>query len=148
MSQRNKVEAQNKILVEELQELKKDSQILKSQNNAKLDKAQQLVEKYKTVAKTAVDKYINSQAKSIGVSSADIKSRLNESYSFKDIDKAVEDLKQYKLNLNSLPFTTMSPKKNIKMQIRESKDPLLEMKDANAYHVDDELDETLLSFAN
>lgn len=140
------LEAKNTKLVEELQEVKKDSQILKSQSNAKLEKAQQLVEKYKSIAKTAVDKYINSQATKIGVSSFDIKSRLNESYSFKDIDKAVEDLQQYKLNLNSLPFSTLTDKKPVKMKIREAKEPLLDMTDNTSYNVDDEVDSTLLTF--
>ena len=148
LSKNKELEDKNNNLVEELQEVKKDAQILKSQNNSKLEKAQQLVEKYKSVAKTAVDKYIVSQAIRIGVSTSDIKSRLNESYSFKDIDKAVEDLQQYKLNLNSLPFSTLSEKKPVKMQIRESKEPLLEMKDNTSYNVDDDIDATLLSFAN
>lgn len=142
------LEANNSKLVEELQEAKKDSQIIKSQSNAKLEKSQQLVEKYKSIAKTAVEKYISSQATKIGVSSSDIKSRLNESYSFKDIDKVVEDLQQYKINLNSLPFTTMSGKKPVKMQIRESKEPLLDLKDKPSYNVDDDIDATLLTFTN
>ena len=143
-----RVEGENKKLIEEIQENKKDSQIIKSQYNAKLEKAQTLVEKYKSIAKTAVDKYISSQAKKIGVSESDIKGRLNESYSFKDIDKAVEDLQQYKLNINSLPFNTMTQKKPTKMRISESKEPLLELKDNTSQHLDDDIDESLLTFAN
>ena len=139
------LETTNNKLVEELQEARKDSQIIKSQSNAKLEKSQQLVEKYKAIAKTAVDKYIASQATKIGVSASDIKSRLNESYSFKDIDKAVEDAQQYKLNLNSLPFNTLTEKKPVKMQIRESKKTL---QDNTSYNVDDDIDATLLTFTN
>lgn len=139
------LEVKNNKLTEELQEAKKDSQIIKSQSNAKLEKSQQLVEKYKSIAKTAVDKYIASQATKIGVSASDIKCRLNESYSFKDIDKAVEDAQQYKLNLNSLPFNTLTEKKPIKMQIRESKKTL---QDNTSYNVDDDIDATLLTFTN
>ena len=142
------MELENKQLVEELQDVKKDSQIIKSQNNAKLEKAQQLIEKYKSIAKTAVDKYIVSQATKIGVSASDIKGRLNESYSFKDIDKAVEDLQQYKLNLNSLPFTTMSEKKPSRMKITESKESLLARKDNSSYNIDDDIDASLLTFTN
>lgn len=138
----------NKKIVEELEETKKDSQIIRSQTNAKLDKTKQLVEKYKSIAKTAVDKYINSQAVRIGVSGSDIKSRLTESYSFNDIDKVVEDLQQYKLNLNSLPFNTLSEKKPVRMKIRESKEPLLELKDNSSYNFDDDVDATLLTFTN
>lgn len=138
----------NSTIVEELQELKKDIQITKSQQSSKLDDARRLVEKYKAIAKTAVDKYMYSQATKIGVSVSDIKSRLNESYSFKDIDKAVEDLQSYKIALNSLPFTTMSDKKRpVSMRIRESKEPLLDLRD-NSPSLDDDIDETLLTFTN
>ena len=148
VSKSTELETRNKQLVEELHEVKKDSQIVKSQNNAKLEKAQQLVEKYKTIAKTAVDKYIASQATKVGVSVNDIKSRLNESYSFRDIDDAVEAAQQYKLNINSLPFSTFAEKKPVKMQIREAKEPLLNMKDNSSYNFDDDIDATLLNFTN
>lgn len=143
------LEQKNKELVEEIQDIRKDSQITQSQSNAKLEKAQTLVEKYKSIAKTAVEKYINSQAVRIGVSSSDIRSRLTESYSFKDIDKAVEDLQQYKLNINSLPFTTMTEKKrSTKIGIRESKEHLLTLKDNSSYNLDDDVDASLLTFTN
>lgn len=138
------LENKNKELVEKLQDMKKDAQISKSQSNAKLEKSQQLVEKYRSVAKTAVDKYISIQAVRIGVSPSEIKNRLTESYSFKDIDKVVEDLQQYKINLNSLPFTTIAEKKApVKIQIRESA-----TKDNSSYNFDDDVDESLLTFAN
>ena len=54
-------------------------------------------------------------------------------------------LQQYKLNLNSLPFTTMSEKKPAKIQIRESKQPKL---DNTSYNFDDDVDEALLTFTN
>lgn len=142
------LEKKNKELVEEIQDMKKDSQITKSQSNAKLEKSQQLVEKYRAIAKTAVEKYISSQATKIGVSSSDIKNRLNESYSFKDIDKAVEDLQQYKLNINSLPFNTLTERKPVRANIREAKEHLLTLKDNSSYNFDDDVDESLLTFTN
>ena len=142
------LELNNKKLVEEIQDMKKDSQIMQSQASAKLEKAQTLVEKYKSIAKTAVEKYINSQAVRIGVSSTDIRNRLTESYSFKDIDKAVEDLQQYKLNVKSLPFSTLSEKRHTKAIIKESKEPLLTLKDNSSYNFDDDVDEALLTFTN
>ena len=139
------LEGTNKKLVEELEEVKKDSQIIKSQVNSKLEKSQQLVEKYKAIAKTAVDKYIHSEARKIGVTVSDIKNRLTESYSFQDIDKAVEDLKQHRLNLNSLPFNTFAEKKPIKMQITEAKESVI---DNSLSRLDDDIDESLLSFTD
>ena len=55
------LEAKATRLNEELQESKKDSQIVRSQASAKIAQATQLTEKYKSIAKTAVDRYISSQ---------------------------------------------------------------------------------------
>ena len=74
-------------LTEALAESKKDSQIIRNQATSKVVKAQQLTEKYKTIAKTAVEKYIKSQALRLGVSPNEIHSKLSENYSFNDIDR-------------------------------------------------------------
>ena len=137
------IKQQNEKLSESLQDAKKDSQIIKSEANAKLTKANQLIEKYKNIAKTAVDKYIESKAVTLGISSADIKKKLDENYSFNDIDKACEDLQRYKLNMKALPFDLTS-KKPMRMKINESKaitDPAV-----SDNGVDDEVDEALSSF--
>ena len=139
------LQEKNTQLNDALQEALKDAQIFKSQSTAKLGKAQDLVTKYKSVAKTAVDKYINSQATRLGVSSTEITSRLNESYSFADIDRVCEDVKQYKLNLNSLPFSTIAERKPVKIQIKESKQVT---RDNPQYNVDDDIDDVLVTFTN
>ena len=77
---------------------------------AKIAQATQLTEKYKSIAKTAVDRYISSQAKRLGVSVEDIRSRLNENYSFNDIDKVCESLRDYRRNLSKLPFSVEQSK--------------------------------------
>ena len=61
---------------------------------------------------------------------------------------AFEDLQQYKLNVKSLPFSTLSEKKHTKAVIRESKEPLLTLKDNSSYNFDDDVDEALLTFTN
>jgi hypothetical protein len=48
----------------------------------------------------------------IGVSTDEIKNRLNENYSFKDIDNICENLQSYKLSINKLPFEVQ---KSLKM---------------------------------
>ena len=135
---------ETKKLEESLAQAQTDVKITKSQCNAKLEQAQQLVEKYKNVAKTAVDKYIKSQAIRIGVKEEDIKKRLNESYSFNDIDKACEDLQSYKLNVNSLPFRVGERLPSAKkMRIIESKEVIEPTLDTHNF--DDDIDETLLN---
>lgn len=84
--------------------LKKDLEITKSNYSNKLDKSNKLVEKYKGIASKAVDRYIDSQASKIGVTSNEVKNRLPESYTFRDIDEACDSLRQYKSNINKLPF--------------------------------------------
>ena len=140
----NKLKAENSQLVESIEEHKKDLQILRSQTSSKLVSSKQLVEKYQSIAKTAVDKYIDLQARRLGVESRDIKSRLNESYSFNDIDRVCEDLQAYKLKVNALPFS-VSTKKDVKMVIKESKEPILPNVEDG---IDDDVDYTLSSFMN
>jgi hypothetical protein len=89
----------------ELEELKADSQIKNSQYSSKLTKSNELVENYRNIAKTAVDRYIQSKALNLGISVAEIKNRLNENYSFDDIDEVCESLRSYKRNMSKLPFS-------------------------------------------
>lgn len=137
-----KSNVQTRTLQEQLEEVKKDSKIIKSQATAKITKAEQLTEKYKTVAKTAVDKYIEARAQRLGVKAEDIKSKLNENFSFNDIDKVCESVQQYKLNINSLPFTTDRP---VKMKITESKkSSITSIQTDDSF--DDDIDDTLKNF--
>lgn len=138
------LEENAKRLTEELQESKKDSQIVRSQASAKIAQANQLTEKYKSIAKTAVDRYITSQARRLGVSVDDIKNRLNENYSFNDIDAVCETLQTYKLKVNALPFN-VSSKNPVKMTIKESKEPITSVNNDDS-RFDDEIDSTLNGF--
>ena len=75
-----------KALNEKIEGLQKDLDINRKQYSEKLDKSQKLVEKYRNIAQVSVDRYIKSQAVRLGVSVNEIKNRLNESYTFDDID--------------------------------------------------------------
>lgn len=131
------------ILQEQLEDVKKDSKIIRSQANAKITKAEQLTEKYKNVAKTAVDKYIEARALRLGVKASEIKSKLNENFSFNDIDKVCESLQQYKLTLNTLPFNPTE--RPVKMKITESKTPIIKSISTDD-RFDDDVDDTLKNF--
>lgn len=137
-----KSKIQTTTLQEQLEEVQKDSKIIKSQATAKIERAEKLTERYKNIASTAVDKYILVKAQRLGVKVEDIKSKLNENYSFNDIDRVCEGLQQYKLNINSLPFSTDRP---LKMKITESKKPTI-ISTPTDNRIDDEIDETLKSF--
>lgn len=126
-------------LKESLEVAKQDTVIKDKEMSRKLTHAQSLIEHYQKVAQAAIDKYINSRAKMLGISSSDIKNRLTEGYSFKDIDNVCEELGNYQLNVNSLPFNAKKP---IKVKLTESKEPILPKS-----RLDDEIDADLLSLA-
>lgn len=91
-------------LTEELSQLKTDSAVKNSEYTKKLSNANTLVEKYRKIAKASVDRYIESRALTLGVSTEEIKNRLSESYNFNDIDSVCESLRNYKMNMSKLPF--------------------------------------------
>lgn len=126
-------------LNESLEEAKQDTVIKDREMAKKMKHAQQLIEHYKKVANTAVDKYIISKAKVIGVKPSDIKSRLDENYSFKDIDSICEEIVNNQLNVTSLPFNVKKP---VKVSITESKEPIVPKSG-----LDDDIDPQLMSLA-
>ena len=142
---KQQVEAQKEQdkLRESLEDLKKDSSIKKNEYNQKIAKSNSLVEKYRNIAKQAVDKYISSKATMLGISSNDIKRKLSENYSFEDIDRICEDLQEYRLNINKLPFNFDTNTSSVKMKVKESKEPI---KPISGY--EDEVDEDLIRLAN
>ena len=91
----------------QIEDLKKDLQLNKNSYSKKLEKSNKLVENYKKITTNVVNRYIESQALKLGVSSNEIKNKLPESYNIDDIDSICEDLQSYKLNMSKLPFSTM-----------------------------------------
>lgn len=128
-------------LKEDLEGVKQDSVIKTQEYNAKISQSKSLVEHYKKVAQTAVNKYMEARAKTLGVSTLDIKSKLNENYSFNDIDRVCDSLKDFQLKVNSLPFNVEKNQK-VRMSITESKEPI---QPKNRYN--DDVDDQLLSLA-
>lgn len=119
-------EKEKNALQEQLEGLKSDSSIKASEYSEKIEKANSLVEKYRRIAQKSIDKYVESKANMIGVSSMDIKNRLSENYSFNDIDEVCEELKKYKVNLNKLPIDLQAVKRNTaKVTVNESKQSIL-----------------------
>lgn len=140
-SNRKKSQLELDKLQESVATLKKDSAIVKQEYTKKLNEAISQVSKYKGIASTAVNKYIESRALSLGVTSNDIKSKLNENYSFDDIDDVCNGLQEYQLNISKLPFN-IERKGKVKIKVSESYEPLT----ANPGY-DDEVDSSLLELA-
>ncbi len=140
--QASKAEREVATLNESLSEARQDSALIKRECQKKLQKAQNLVEHYKKVAAAASDKYIEAKARMIGVKASDIKSKLNEGYSFNDIEKVCGDLQNYQLQVGALPFNLAKADK-VKVSLKESKADSIVPKN----RFDDEIDESLLSWA-
>lgn len=128
-------------LNEKLETAHKDNRQIKEKYSVKLDNNNKLIEKYKKIARSAVDKYINKQATILGVSSNEIKNRLPESYSFTDIDNVCESLREYKVNINSLPFNTTKLNENINLTVKNINNNTL------VKNVDDEISDADLKLA-
>lgn len=122
----------------QIEDLKKDLQLNKNSYSKKLEKSNKLVENYKKITTNVVNRYIESQALKLGISSNEIKNKLPESYNIDDIDSICEDLQSYKLNMSKLPFSTMQ---SVKVTPKSIKTESLLPKGAE----DDFIDAQLLS---
>ena len=110
-------------LNEKLEKTKKEYDSKLNESNVKLTKATKLVEKYKSFVNTTVDRYIESKAIMLGVTSNEIKNRLSESYTLDEVDKVCEDLQQYNLRMSRLPFNVS---KGTRVSINETKKPQIQ----------------------
>lgn len=126
-------------LQQEVTELKNDSKLKHSQYTKKLTESTQQINKYKNIAQKAVDKYIECKCTALGISPNDVKNRLTESFSFKEIDEVCESLRGYNLNISKLPFQLFNVK-NVSM-----KENLQQRKLTNP---DDVVDNSLLDWIN
>ena len=131
-----------KDLKESLAEEKKNSAIKAKEYSSKIVKAKSIIEQYKTIANKATDKYIETKAQMFGLSISDIKGRLNENYSFSDIDNICEQLQGMSLAMSKLPVNLTSQKIN-KVKITESKETIK----PKGFNYDDDVDDSLLRLA-
>lgn len=129
-------------LNQQVAELKKDLSLKKSEYSSKIQKANTVVENYKKIANKAVDTYIEKEAVKLGVNVNEIKSKLPQSYTFADIDSICEELQDYRMSINNLPFQR-ELRENIRMKINPSKNENI----LPALSKDDEVDQDLLNLA-
>lgn len=116
--QKNSYEKQIKTLNERLETIKTDSQEQIKDYSRKLEKNSKLVEKYKNYLNESVEKYIEVKSQLCGVQPQEVKNKLDESYTFEDIDRICEDLQRYNLRMSKLPFNL---NKDTKVRVTESK---------------------------
>ena len=143
---------QLRTLQEDLAEAKKNNQIrqkeqtdkiesLKEDFNKRLTSSTKLVEHYKTIAQTAINKYVDMKALQLGITSNEIFNKLPKSYSFNDIDRICESLEQGIVNISKLPFNVSA--KQIKLT--EGSKMSMIQKQAESISNDDIVDESLIN---
>lgn len=127
-------------LTEALENIKKDKELMKETYNSKLAKLEALTRRYQTIADESITRYIRSKALALNLNENEIRNKLPKKYTFDDIDTLCEDLRQYSLNISSLPFDVS----HVKLKPKENTltDDLAKPSDA------DEIDESLLRFLN
>lgn len=111
-----------------------------SSTKEKLTESMQTVTKYQKAYSSAKEKYIEAKAQAYGLSIEDVKSNLNESYRYKDIDSVCESLLERKRTISKLPFKISE---NTTIGIRESKNDSA-LKHRN-FDDDDYVSDTLLN---
>lgn len=124
-------------LLEKLETLKKDSQIKTNEFNTKAKKFVGIIEHYKNEAKESKSRYVELKAMTLGIKPEVVKARLNEDYTFEDVDAACEGIQCYNVTASKLPFSNTT-----RVKVTESIEPI---KGKNRY--DDEVDDSLLRIA-
>lgn len=127
----SKSEKEVSTLNEQVATLKKDFSVKQNEYSKKLRSANLLVEKYKGIASSAVDKYIASKALQLGIKKQEIVNRLSESYTFSDIDEVCEELQSYSLNMSRLPFQSVKLNEGMKVKVTPSKPVIKNENDAD-----------------
>lgn len=131
---------ENKNLKEKLDSVTKSSNLIEE----KYQKSIKLVEKYKQLAHEIANRYIDNKALALGVSSNEIKNRLNESYTLDEVDEVCEQIQGNSLKLNTLPFMlSKSGATRAKLRENRERDPL---KSIDSQY-DDSVDDYLLDLA-
>lgn len=131
---------ENKSLKEKLDSVTKSSKLIEE----KYQKSIKLVEKYKQLAHEIANRYIDNKALALGVSSNEIKNRLNESYTLDEVDEVCEQIQGNSLKLDTLPFMlSKSGATRAKLRENRERDPL---KSIDSQY-DDSVDDYLLDLA-
>lgn len=83
--------------------------------NKEVAKQSKLAESYKKLANNIVESYIESKAVMLGKSKEEIKNKLPQKYTLKDIDNVCESLRNYSMRMNKLPFDLRESKYQIEV---------------------------------
>lgn len=123
-------------LNEQLENVENESKQKLDESKTRITKAKKIVESYKNLLNDTVDRYIESKATMLGVTSNEIKNRLSESYTLDEIDSVCESLANNQISISKLPFSLT---RNTKVKVTKSRNESL---DINS-NPDDDIDDSL-----
>lgn len=123
----------------ETKSLKEEIESEREEHKKQISEANKASERYKDIARLAVERYIANKANMLSVSPRDIKEKLSKGYSFSDIDRVCESIQGYQVKMNQLPFKAES---GARISIRESNSMKLNR------NYDDDIDQSLIDLVN
>jgi len=121
-------------LNEALEKERQSSSKRVAQLNEQIKQAQKAADGYKKLATNTVNNYIQAKATMLDVTPEEIKNRLPESYTLRDVDRVCDSLQEYSLNMNKLPFRV---DREVKVSIKPATNEALQRKTSNDEAVDD-----------
>ena len=136
-------EADKTALLEQFESAKKDYAIKLKALNEQLTARTKEAERYKRAAKQVMESYIAQQALAMGLPKEDIVNKLGKSYTFEDVDRVCNSLREQYYNLSRLPFEV--GRRKVGVVVTESKTPEPMLDEAGV--MDDCVDDSLLRLA-
>jgi len=135
--------ANERRLTEEVSRLTKKSETLEAklegqtkQYTTKLQERTDLAKKYKARFIETLTKYVESKASMLGVAPSEITSRLNESYTLKDVDAVCDQILESTIPFGRLPF---GGRTKTSARITESVSKTTKRDPEYGYEIDDDL---------
>jgi chromosome segregation ATPase len=135
--------ANERRLTEEVSRLTKKSKTLEAKLEGqtkvyteKLEESTKIAKTYKARFIETLTKYVESKAKMLGVAPSEITSRLNESYTLKDVDAVCDEILDSTTNFSRLPF---GGRAKASARISESVSKSVRRDPEYGYDVDDSL---------
>lgn len=144
-SQKASYESKIGELTESITKIQESSKAQAKELTEQLNKMTTSRNGYKKLAVSTVNKYIESKANMLGITSIEIKNRLPESYTIEDIDNICESLQESYLGLSKLPIQLGN--KATRIQFTEAKKEKITDSMSSPDDDDDAVDDSLVRLA-
>lgn len=138
LSNKDEINSLKESYEQKLGDIKKSSDIKIKNYDKQLAQNKIIIEDLKKKVTSVVNKYISIKADMSGSTVNEVLSRLPENYTLSDIDSVCEDLENYNLSLNGLPFSTMREDYSFRAK-SPKREPILNIVNNPNDEIDDQL---------